>query len=612
MRDLYPETDDEYQEILKWSLDAWLAGRNAREPHESRWDRYDKHWEAYIKRESGDWRSKVYMPEVFQQIETIKPRLITELPRFMVRPVGPEDVDGARQFERVMEWAQHSSKLHLELVKTFHPTLLYGTGIIKTYPDTKYAYGSEMVPEFREEVQLIEEPLFDPETQRPLLDPDGNPVINTREVPTKVLTGVYPQKKQYVSYDGPAAKAVNIKNIWVAPEAEDVQSARYLIHRSFRPLKDILRLVKNGIYRWPDEMSEADLFTAHDDPRIQQLEALDLSPGNDPTRKQIEILEIWTNDGPDSPGRVITLANRRAILRVQENPFWHGQKPFIRFVDYLKPHHFWGIGEVQAMEGIQDAINAITNQRIDAGRLLLNPMFAVNTSQLEDMRDLTIRPGGGIRVKGDGMRPSEVVERIDLGDINQSSFAEVQSLQQMAERTTAVSSYQQGVDAPMQAETATGAAIMSEAGSSRFALKAKLFEIDPLQDLALHYGMILQQFTSEERVMRIIGEEGMVAWETVTPESLQGRFDFTVESMNSQQSETVKRQQALDVFNQVVQAVTMQAIPPQIAQVALRDVFEALGAKKVLKAMDEAMQQPQLPQGPMDQMMPPEMGPMGG
>lgn len=603
--DLYPETDEDYQELLTWCLDAWLAGRTARDPFETKWHKYDKHYEAYINRKKGDWRSKVYMPEVFQQIETIKPRLVSQLRKFLVHPVGQEDVEGAHVMESLMSWAQKSSRLHLELVKVFHPTLVCGTGILKTFPDTQYAFGSEMVPVFQTETQILREPLIDPETQRQMIDLEGNPVFQEAEQPVQVPVGMRPQRTRYISYDGPAARAVNIYNFWPAPEAEDVQSARYVIHRTFKDYKEVKRLIAEGVYRWPEDMTLDDIWSVTDDPRLAALDELDMGGGRDATRKQVEILEFWVNDGPGSPGRVITLCNRKAILRVRENPFWHGQKPFIRFVDYLKPHHFWGIGEVQHMEGIADAINAITNQRIDSGRLDIDAGYVVNTQHLEDRRDLERRPGQVIRVRTEGLRPAEVIEPLKRGGVPEYAFREVSELQAMGERTTGVSSYQQGIDTPAQLDTATGAAIMQEAGSSRFGLKAKVFEIDPLENLAMHYGLLLQQFTTTERVMRIVGPDGAVHWEQIDPAALQGNFDFSVESVSAQQSETVKRQQALETFDRVSGAVQMGLLPPQAAQLAFKDVLEAIGAKSVLQMLEE------MEAAPPQQGLPPEQRPLG-
>ena len=106
-------------------------------------------------------------------------------------------------------------------------------------------------------------------------------------------------------------------------------------------------------------------ITQVDDPHIKRLNDLGITSNViDPTRKPVEILECWTDDG-----RVITMANRKVILRVSENPFDHYEKPFAMIYDYMQPHEFWGKGETAVLEGLQDSVNAIANSRIDNLRL---------------------------------------------------------------------------------------------------------------------------------------------------------------------------------------------------------------------------------------------------
>src|SRR5205823_4458461 len=144
--------------------------------------------------------------------------------------------------------------------------------------------------------------------------------------------------------------------------------------------------------------------------RLSQV-GMGASQPNDPTFRPNEIMEVWTDDG-----RVMTMINRKAIVRAHENPFDHGEKPFVRIVDYLNEHEFWGSGEIESIEGLQDAINAITNQRVDNIRLTMNQMYGVNTRAIEDLRDLRSRPGGVVRVKDD-MLPNEAIMALSPGNV---------------------------------------------------------------------------------------------------------------------------------------------------------------------------------------------------
>lgn len=619
--DLYPKDSSEHAKLLNWCRQARQAAEAARQPFEEVWMKSFKLYRCYVRRKEGDWRSKVFMPEVFQTIESILPRMVSQLPKFLVNPRGAEDVDGAEIMELLLEWATKNSKLYLELVKVYKSALLYGTGILKTYPNMPgcpgyWGYGYKAEPQYLTVKNTIDQPVRDPDNPMELLrDMNGRvmtePVTTTYEQPN----GFKMVPERFVAYDGPVATQVDLLDFWVNPEAKDLDQAQYVIHRSYRPMEEVLDLVEQGIYVWPDDLDKEDLFdTSEQEAHLDRLDSIDLGAGkNDPLRKKLELREYHVYDGPNSPGRIITVANDRAILRVGRNPFTHGQKPFVRFVDYIQDE-FWGMGEVEAIAPLQDLENAIVNQRVDNVRLAMDRGYIVNSSQLKDVKQLRRRPGQVIEVIGDGMVPRDIVEPLDLGDVTSSSFAEAQATQAMIERTTGVSGFQNGVESPTMNETATGAAIMSEAGASRFAMKTAINEIDALQRLAYHFGSLLQQFVPQERTLRVLGPDGAREFKALDPLSLQGSFDYDIETASIQQSETVKRDQALNLWREFAPFVAAgQPLPPTLLALA-KDVMEAFGHKdpgRYLAPQGEMPPAQLVPGAPGDQpALPMSAGPM--
>jgi len=73
-------------------------------------------------------------------------------------------------------------------------------------------------------------------------------------------------------------------------------------------------------------------------------------------------------------------------------------------------------------------------------------------------------------------------------------------------------------------ETATTASILSNAANERFKMKVRLMEDMGLRRLGLMLIQLNQQFIDRERVIRILGEDG-VYFQTVTPEDIAGEFD---------------------------------------------------------------------------------------
>lgn len=610
--DMFPDDTDVYRELLSTCQEWFSDAQSARTPFEERWRRFYRLYRAYTrKREAGDWRHRVFIPETFKQIETILPRLVAQLPRFLVQPVGEEDVEPAKVMEFLLNHAAEQSGLYVELVKTMKDALMYGTGILKVYFDETYESATRPVPVIEEITQELVGPVLDPETGQPMRDIDGRVMMDQprEEVVGEEVVGFDVEEYQRIAYEGPMAEAVDLFNFWVAPEAEDLDKARYVVHRTFIPLKEARRRVEEGIYRWPEFDPDGNQSTSEPFPSLDRLSEIGL--GSQPlNRKDLEVLEFHTDDG-----RVITMLNRAVIVRVQRNAYWHRQKPFVRFVDYLMPHEFYGIGEIEIIEGLQDAINATQNRRMDEVLLKLHKPMAGNPDLLVDLRDLGLKPGQFIRTRGD-IPSRDVLHTIDLGDVNTSAYAEVDSLRMNIQEVTGVSNVQQGIESA-QSETATGTAILQEMGATRFGFKSRLFELEPLKRLGKQFGSILQQFTPEERVVRMLGPQGEVIFDRVDPLAIQGALDYSIETASILQSETVKRDQANALFQTLSPLLTSfppgVPLPPGVVAL-IEDLLEAHGKRDKNRYLQGASPMPALPLPNDSSEVPPSpmAPPMGG
>lgn len=575
VEDLYPETEEDHARLLSWATQAFQAADEDRAPHYERWKRYYKLYRSYVKRKPGDWTSKVFYPVSFWVVETITPRLIASLPKMIVLPMSEDDEEPAKRLEQLLDWSASHSGLYIELTSAIKSALIYGTGILKNFYDQRFAVGRQarLEPIF----QSLEVPVLDPESGEPMFGPDDNPVTDVQQAVVGEQQVI--DRVSFPVYEGPASEDVDIFNFWVAPEAEDIQNARYTIERKYRDRSFIERRIAEGVYRWPDHLGPDDVQQILDEPIRDRAGEIELGAATDSTREAVEILEFWTIDG-----RVLTVANRRAILRHTTNPFDHGQKPYIRLVDHLVPHEFWGIGEIEPMEGMQDVVNMLTNLRIDNLRLLLNPIFGVALPEIEDLRDLRLKPGGIIRTKG-GMPVRDVLDRVDLGDVTASAFVEVDHTLAMIERATGVSAYQLGVAAENLNRTATGVSLITESGDARFQLKTRLMEMTGLKDLAYQYGSILQQFTTQERVIRLLGPEGQFQFERFTPEGIIGRMDYDIEAASSVQTESKRRDDALTLLQ------VAAPLFPQAAQPLFEDLLRVWGVRNPHRYLGTQQQQ---------------------
>lgn len=609
--ELYPSSPEEHSRLLNWCLEQFSAADDARKPLQTRWERYYKLYRSWVQRRDGDWHSKVFWPIVFYVIEAIIPKMVAQLPTMRVEGLEPEDDEPAKVMEKLLEWAARRSKLSLELVKIYKSALKYGTGIGKV----RHVRITKPIVKLEEEVeqQMMPMPVMDPDTGEPLMGLDGSPITEDYPLGEEIGTGnMVRTKTERVVYEGPVCEFIDIFNFWPAPEATSIEDARYVIQRSFRDDVYVKKMLKEGIWHIPPGKDYGDLWSGQTD-TLYKLREETKNAQTDPTRQLAEIWEFWTDT------TVLVVLNRTCVVRADENPYEHGSKPFFRIVDYLQEGEFWGVGEIEPIEGMQDVTNALWNQRIDNVRLVLNRMFAFDPDNIWDMRDLKTRPGGGIRVRAKDMNPRDVIQWIDTPDVTGSIYTEVAEVERMTEKISAVNSYTGGgSDVAQYNQTATGASIITEQGNTRFALKVNIAEMTGLSPLAEMYGSILQQFVPDEMSLRILNEDGQKEWLQITADSIQGGFDYTIEAQSSVVTESVRKEQSMNLlqtFSQIIDPATGQ---PLLNLTSLaQDVLDAFGIENKMRYAPAPPPPPApmasgVPMGgePGDQMGP-EMGPDG-
>jgi hypothetical protein len=353
---------------------------------------------------------------------------------------------------------------------------------------------------------------------------------------------------------------------------------------------------------------------------VQRLSEVELGPGavdEDMPRDLFPVLEMWRR-GKGGRVEVITVAGETGegvLLRAEVSPYQHNQLPFVRVVDHIVPHEFWGIGECEPIWGIQEALNQLWNSRLDNVKMSLNQMFAVVIDYLENPSDLVVRPGGIVRMK-EGLPLNQVFEQLKLGEVSATAYTEAQELEREMEKALGVSPYQTGQDSPAYNRTATGVALISEQGNTRFSFKVSLAEHTGYKQLVRQYASILQQYVPDDLILKIKGGEAeqqqaqamqmatqvfqqyvaqgmdpaqaqqaamamippidpMAGWQEITPESISGRFSFDIEAESTAQTLSTRREQTLSLFNAMGQDPYMKPRPIR------KDVLEEFGRKNV-------------------------------
>lgn len=523
-----------------------------RAPHEEKWVRWYKLYRSYT--EKKDTGANLFIPYTFSAIESVVPRLISTMfasrPFIGVLPVNEESVDKAKMHEKLLDYQLTQRINTIELASMWiKEALMYGTSHIK--------------PVWRYEIRNVKQ-----------------------KVPVTSILGVSMESKyqdtEIVAYDDPHVEHIDIWDIYVDPDATSVDDAEYVVHRVFRTKEHIKRMAQNGIYKNIEKIGNSFSPTSSDEIGSEErMSSIGLSK-SPKQQDKIELLEYWTDE------RIIVVANRSAIIRNEPNPFWHGKKPFIRIVDHPVPHEYYGIGEIEPIEYLQYELNDTRNQRMDNVNLVLNRMWKVLRGADIVPEQLISRPGGFIEVDDMGD-----IEEIKFTDVTSSSYKEEEEIKRDIDRTVGVFDYARG-ETTDRRETATTASILSNAANERFKLKVQLMEDMGLRRLGLMLIQLNQQFIDSERVIRVVGDDG-VNFEILSPEDIMGEFDImpigsTVEPIINKETRV----------NQLISLYGVMKDSPHINQSEfLKKILETADIKdtsRIIIPMEQAIQR-QMQQG---------------
>lgn len=236
---------------------------------------------------------------------------------------------------------------------------------------------------------------------------------------------------------------------------------------------------------------------------------------NDPYAKPVEIWEYWgdvpAEFAPDGiRRRAITIANGKVILRNDplNHVFWHNRLPFITYSPMPDPHYFFGMAKARIAEPLQNAAGRLSNQKLDALDLAINPMWFMNMQALSGNQNLYTKPGRVFPVRGN---PNEVVmpvvpnlQGIDL------SYNEIESLWRYIQQATGISEDTVMGMQGNQRQTAREYLGRQESVLTRLNLEAMLASSEFVEPLAEMFRDLNKQYLPLPSQMKILGQGALL------------------------------------------------------------------------------------------------------
>ena len=326
---------------------------------------------------------------------------------------------------------------------------------------------------------------------------------------------------------------IDPRDVFVGKDTIDFdKNCPHVIHRMCKPLGELRRM-------FPEKAKQITVTGEDKDKRSKQTHSYDgnvqvvspidkkeknyssLSDGGGDDRDMVEFYEMWIDDSSLQEvaeeqedgtakkimkkrypqGKIITVTANRVHLQSAENPRKDGRKPFVRYVDMIRPNRFYGDGEIEQLYEVQKMLNRTLATIYDCMNLMGNPVWVIDTNSGVDVNNITnlvgmvIEKNPGSEVKRD-VAPPIPGYIIDL-------YKEIKSL---VDETSGIHDVTAGRN-PTGVTAASAISELQEAAQTRLRPKERNLNQSLTQLGHLVINTMMQYYT-KPRVTRITKKDG--------------------------------------------------------------------------------------------------------
>lgn len=461
----YTPTEKE-RKLVEWVYSKFKQAYIAKAPLMDKWKEYMSAYKGtyFQNKNLPDYKSNEISNHVFSTIETIRPIMTDNNPKFLAVPSTPAGMEFSADVQTALDYEWDREKMSLKLPAQLIPMLVYGNAIWFVQWDGK----------------------------------DGE-------------------------YGNISIKPVDPFNIFPDPLAESIDNSEFLVYATYRNANQIKQqfpekasAIEGSRITMSELVAERDNNDTQDANQVLILEMW--------CRDWVTMDE--TVEGKKQlkypKGRVITcLPELGILLSDKKNPYKDGKFPFVLMKNYDIPFEFWGVGEVEQVMSPQHYVNELTNQIIDNAKNTANMQWIIDKNSGIGQGKLTNRPGLVIRkTPGSEVRrdtppamPNYVREQIEVLK---------KDIQDISGVFDSLKGEQQG-----SVTAASAILALQEASQARIRLKIKLMEAS-LSELAQIVYSRMQQFWKLDRWVRITDVEGNPSFREIGAQVLSNDYDLKV------------------------------------------------------------------------------------
>lgn len=429
-----------------------------------------------------------FVPYIPAAVDLILPRLAGKLPVFDINGRTEDDHQHADIMKNVVDYFLGKTNFHLFELDFIKQAMVYGTAVAQVGWDLQK---QATHPDYAEKSG---------EAQRIVKDEPAYKIIP--------IESVFPHRKK-----------VSMQDEWGIVIREEV---------SRRDLKNDPNIDNAALGQIGSPVNEDEWFTQIN--RNANSSPEEKNPTGDDENDVFVKLTYW---GPcDGEEYVIVLVNGTTVVRMERNPFWHQQKPFVKLDYNPNPHNFFAEGLVAQLKDLQLELNEIRNVRSAARSIALKTPLMVDRGANIDTDSMKWEHSA-IWLYDAIQNPEPIKAMTIPSKLLELDREEERVVSDMQMRSGVNDVVVGGNEIGVQGgDTATGASIAAEQTSLRFKTPAILID-EAIKQIGDQTISNIQQYVDRELVFGIAGDEGL-EWRQYDPQMMQQfRFDFTVSPMST-------------------------------------------------------------------------------
>lgn len=382
---------------------------------------YTRRWDTYIDAYNGDYFKNVNLPEyksnmvsnyIFSIVETIRPIMLDNDPKFQSVPRQPEGLQFSEDLQEALSYEWDRESMNIKLYRELINALVLGTSIFYIKWDAENK--------------------------------------NVKAIP------------------------ISPYNIFPDPLATCMEDAEYIIYADYFNVEMLKRLFPDKADKLAGgHINYSELVRGNDrNARISNQVLVLEAYTRGYERVEMEDGDVKKSKLKYPNGRIITLCPELGIVLDDKGIPYKDDEPFpFRLIkDYDIPGKFWGEGEVSQLISPQKYMNELNNAIIDNAKTTANMPWIVDKNSGIGVGKITSRPGLVIR-----KNPGSEIKREQAPNMPNYVINAVEVYKSDMQEVSGIFNTLKG-DNSTGVYTAQGILALQEAGQVRIRLKVKLLE----------------------------------------------------------------------------------------------------------------------------------------